>query len=106
MFYKPLNRCLKLGKRLLLKRFRTALPNVALLRKRVKLKMISFMRNPMHFSKDSQIRIVKELLRNTLILLSKHAVPAINSDAADWRVSSVQKCVAEYLRAKNLERMI
>ena len=34
------------------------------------------------------------------------SVPAINSDAADWRVSSVQKCVAEYLRSKNLERMI
>ena len=28
-------------------------------------------------------------------------VPEINSDTVDWRVSSVQKCVAEYLRKES-----
>ena len=29
------------------------------------------------------------------------SVPAINSDAVDWRVSSLKKCVAEYLRKES-----
>ena len=29
------------------------------------------------------------------------SVPAINSDTVDWRVSSPQKCVAEYLRKES-----
>ena len=29
------------------------------------------------------------------------SVPAINSDTVDWRISSVQKCVTEYLRKES-----
>ena len=58
----------------------------------------------MHLSKNSQIRIVKQLLRSSYIdfdVETCSSVPAINSDRVDWRVSSVQKYVAEYLRKES-----
>ena len=101
MFYKPSNKWLKLGKRLLLKRLRTALPIMALLRKRVKMRMISPIRNLMHFSNNQQIRIVKQRLRNILILMSEHAVQRLQSTQMQQIGDSVQKCVTEYLRKKS-----
>ena len=104
----PIEQVAKAWKEVITETIKNCLRNVALLRKRVKLNKISTMRYSMHFSKNSQIWIVKEYMpRNTLILMSKHVVQYQQS-AQIQQIGDLFQYKNAWLNipAKNLERMI
>ena len=104
-FFKPSHGWQILGRGLVLKQSKTALQNVALLIKSVKMKMdgqdedlvdeeFNFLFNELV---DPECDMTTEEYANFDVETCS-SLPPIISDMVDWRVSSVKACVTEYLQ--------